>query len=124
MAKSLDQRFGDVLKSTRERLGLTQEDIPAVGRTYLSELERGLKTPTLETIVRLATALGVTPAYLVERATAPDVSERPRRDGLRFLLATERPANELSYATDGRTVWSFDASTVRDAVADANHILA
>ena len=67
--KSLDQRFGDVLRSLREAAGKTQEDF-TIGRTYMSELERGLKTPTQETIVRLADELGTTPARLVELATS------------------------------------------------------
>ena len=67
MEKSLDKRFGDALRSLREAAGKTQEGF-TIGRTYLSELERGLKTPTLETIVRLATELGTTPARMVELA--------------------------------------------------------
>lgn len=69
MERSLDQRFGDALRALREMSGKTQEEFN-IGRTYLSELERGLKTPSLETIVKLADELGISPVRLVELATA------------------------------------------------------
>jgi transcriptional regulator with XRE-family HTH domain len=72
MEKSLRDRFGEALQTLRRSKGKSQEALEVVHRTYLSELERGLKSPTLETIVRLAEALEVTPAYLVAMATAPD----------------------------------------------------
>jgi transcriptional regulator with XRE-family HTH domain len=72
MEKTLDQRFGEALCTLREAAGKTQEDFANIGRTYLSELERGLKTPTLETIVRLAAELKVSPTRLVELATTPE----------------------------------------------------
>src|SRR5271163_1077389 len=87
MKKALDQRFGDALRSLREAAGKTQEDF-TIGRTYLSELERGLKTPTLDTIVRLAGELGVSPARLLELATAPE-------------SASDRPEQQLSLALNG-----------------------
>lgn len=53
--------------------GLTQEDFAnESGRTYISEVERGVKQPTLQKIDELAVPLGVHPlttlalAYLVK----------------------------------------------------------
>ena len=52
--------FGTALRLLRKKRGLTQEDFDAVtGRTYLSALERGLKSPTLEKVNELASVLGV-----------------------------------------------------------------
>ena len=68
MSSDLDRRFGAALKRLRESRGKSQEDFVRIGRSYLSELERGLKTPTLETIVNLAEELGVTPTCLVALA--------------------------------------------------------
>ncbi len=92
MKKSLDQRFGEVLRSLREAAGKTQEDFSSIGRTYLSELERGLKTPTLETIVRLAAELGVTPAQLVELATTGEPLPAAEDKGDKASSAFARPA--------------------------------
>ncbi|HEX5394662.1 MAG TPA: helix-turn-helix transcriptional regulator [Rhodocyclaceae bacterium] len=52
--------FGRALRDLRRAHGLTQEDFAAVSsRTYLSALERGKKSPTLDKIHNLAGAIGV-----------------------------------------------------------------
>jgi len=58
--------FAKALKSARKARGLTQEDFSLVSsRTYLSTLERGLKSPTLEKIEMLAETLDVHPLTLL-----------------------------------------------------------
>lgn len=58
----LEMAIGEALRDLREAANLTQEDFVGVsGRTYLSELERGLKSPTIEKIDQLASRLGVHP---------------------------------------------------------------
>lgn len=57
--------FGLVLKQVRKAKGLTQEDFGDVSsRTYLSTLERGMKSITLEKLNDLALVLGVHPLTL------------------------------------------------------------
>jgi transcriptional regulator with XRE-family HTH domain len=60
--------FGSTLRDVRRLRGLTQEELALAGgfdRTYPSLLERGLRTPTLGVLFRLAEALGVEPCRLV-----------------------------------------------------------
>ena len=60
--------FGAVLRAARREKGLTQEQVAAnagFDRTYPSLLERGLRTPTLGVIFRLADALGIDAPQLV-----------------------------------------------------------
>ena len=69
--------FGAVLQDVRASRGLTQEALALeVGteRSHVSALERGKKAPTLATILRLATALNMTPGTLVDM-----VDERLKR---------------------------------------------
>ena len=67
---SISKRFGEALARLRRERGLSQEQLEGVAhRTYVSELERGLKSPTLQTIVKLSQVLGVSPGYLVDLAT-------------------------------------------------------
>lgn len=62
----LNTAFGLVLREVRKHKGLTQEDFSNVSsRTYLSTLERGLKSPTIEKVAQLAGVLGVHPATLM-----------------------------------------------------------
>jgi ribosome-binding protein aMBF1 (putative translation factor) len=65
---ALAKAFGEVLKEQRKARGLSQEELAArceVERTYPSLLERGLRTPTLITIVQLADALSIPAPDLV-----------------------------------------------------------
>ena len=60
--------FGSTLRDVRRLRGLTKEELALAGgfdRTYPSLLERGLRTPTLGVLFRLAEALGVEPCRLV-----------------------------------------------------------
>ena len=64
--------FGAVLRAARRERGLSQEalaDLGGLDRTYPSLLERGLRTPTLSAIFRLADALGLPAEYLVAKAS-------------------------------------------------------
>jgi transcriptional regulator with XRE-family HTH domain len=59
-------RFGKALKQLRALVDVTQEDFGLVSsRTYISTVERGLKSPTLGKIEQLAEVLGVHPLTLL-----------------------------------------------------------
>ncbi len=63
--ESVRQQFAENLRSHRERLNLSQEelaDICDLHRTEISLLERCKRSPRLETIVVLARALGLSSA--------------------------------------------------------------
>ena len=71
MRKALKAKIGGVLRERREKLGLSQEDVAEradVDRTYISILERGLKSPTLETLEKICAALGTLPERVIETA--------------------------------------------------------
>ena len=58
--------FGAAFRTVRLARGLTQEDFAQQsGRTYISELERGVKQPTLQKIDELAVPLAVHPLTLL-----------------------------------------------------------
>lgn len=60
--------FGREIARLRKRLGASQEELAfraEVHRTYISQLERGLKSPTLNVILRLSRALKASPSRLV-----------------------------------------------------------
>ena len=53
---------GSRIKTARENKNLTQEELAAMvdlSPTHISVIERGVKSPKLETFVRIANALGV-----------------------------------------------------------------
>ena len=64
-----DELFGAAVRRHRLERGLTQEDLAEVAglsQRYVSVLERGENSPTLNVIFRLCRALGVSPADLFE----------------------------------------------------------
>lgn len=71
------QVFGKTLKRLREERNLSQERLanhPRLGNSpmttnYVSDLERGVKVPSLTTILKLAHALGCAPAELLSDFT-------------------------------------------------------
>ena len=67
----LTQRFGVVMREQRTAAGYSQEKLAheaGVDRSFVSEIERGVKSPTLETLALLAAALNVAPSELLRRA--------------------------------------------------------
>ncbi len=69
--KVLRQRFGRVLAEARGRAGLSQEALAGkagLHRTYISLVERGLRSPSLDVVESLARALGMATSELVRLA--------------------------------------------------------
>ena len=65
-------RFAKALKKARKAKGLTQEDFSTLSsRTYVSTLERGMKSPTLSKINELAEILNIHPLTLLLLAYTP-----------------------------------------------------
>lgn len=61
--------FGKNVRSLRDQADLSQEELAfraGMKRTYLSDLERGTRNPTVRMLGRLADALGVAPSRLLE----------------------------------------------------------
>lgn len=61
--------FGKNVRTLRDREGLSQEELAfraSMKRSYLSDLERGTRNPSVRALGRLADALGVAPSRLLE----------------------------------------------------------
>lgn len=64
-----DYTLGAVLCRLRKEKGLSQEkfaDLAGVHRTYISQLERDLKSPTIEVLSKIASALGTRSSIILE----------------------------------------------------------
>lgn len=62
--------LGEELRRARLDVGLTQEELAfqaGLHRTYISLLERDKKSPTLDVLLRITRALGVSAAEIVAR---------------------------------------------------------
>lgn len=67
--RAIAERFGENLRHCRRMSGLSQEETAFranLHRTEIGLLERGERVPRLDTVVRLAGAVSVMPAVLLE----------------------------------------------------------
>ena len=85
---SLEAAFGAAVRAVRLKRALSQEalaDRSQLHRTFVSQLERGLKSPSLASMARIAAALTVPLNELVAEAlrirNAQTGADRRRRDG-------------------------------------------
>jgi len=63
------ETFGENLTIYRRRAGLSQEELgfrASLHRTEIGELERGVRVPRIDTLVKLAGALSVPPGDLLK----------------------------------------------------------
>jgi transcriptional regulator with XRE-family HTH domain len=89
----LKQAFAIALKHLRKTKHCTQEDFYDVSsRTYISALERGLKSPTLDKLEDIASVLQVHPATLVLAAYM-------EKEGTSMELLFERIREDLKDLT-------------------------
>lgn len=66
---SVAQRFAQNLRRERDRVGISQEELALLAelhRTEVSQLERGLRVPRIDTLVQLAGSLDVDPKDLLD----------------------------------------------------------
>lgn len=67
--ESVKLGFGKAVRSARKELGLSQEalgEFAELHRTYITDIERGERNPSLLVMVRIANALGKSLSSLVE----------------------------------------------------------
>ena len=67
---TIEKAVGQELHFCRTKKALSQEKLgfeANLHRTYISIIERGLKSPTINTLVRLCNALEITPDEFLKR---------------------------------------------------------
>lgn len=72
-ANAIADAFGTAIREKRHALDLSQEELAArcrLHRTYLADVERGERNPSLVSIVRIASGLGVPPSELLSAMEA------------------------------------------------------
>lgn len=70
------QRLALLIKALRKQRGISQEALAeraGLHRNFISLLERNVSQPTVDTLFRLADALGVTAVELVSRISEEEI---------------------------------------------------
>lgn len=71
LAAKLQRQFGNTLRAERRVRQLTQQQLASgasLSLTYVGEIERGQRMVSLDTLQRLASALNLTAAELLNKA--------------------------------------------------------
>jgi CheY-like chemotaxis protein len=82
--------LGATIKAERSALGISQEELAyraGLHRTYISDLERGARNPSIESIEKLASALEVSVSMLFEQAGTGS----PAKQLVEILLVEDNP---------------------------------
>ncbi|PII83655.1 hypothetical protein BMH32_06635 [Leucobacter sp. OLJS4] len=90
------EKIGARVRAARQKLGLTIEDLSALAEidaATLGKLERGAQSPSVETLVRVASALDVDAGVLLQGITADDYGHREHRFSARDFLAERARRN-------------------------------
>lgn len=86
----ISRLFGENLKRQRKLAGLTQDELAvmaSVHRTEISQLERGLRVCRIDTLIKLASCLEISPEKLLE-----GISWRPGEVAIgRFRMTEDEP---------------------------------
>jgi CheY-like chemotaxis protein len=89
VATDLKALLGSAIRTERSALGISQEELAeraGLHRTYVSDLERGARNPSVESVEKLAKALDLSVSALFERA-----SNDGARDLVEILLVEDDP---------------------------------
>ena len=65
-----EKAFGQALRETRKSKKISQEQLAlesGFDRTYISLIERGINSPTVRAVVRIAVTLKVPPSKIIRR---------------------------------------------------------
>ena len=104
------QRLGRKIREIRKALGLTQAQLAkrsAVSENFVGSVERGICSPSLTTLGKIANALGVTLFELFdfpeEEAAPPGDTEQALKD--LFLIARKADTEDIHLIRDiGRMI--------------------
>jgi len=82
--------FKDHIKQLRLRLGISQSELArraGYSHEFISQVERGIKTPSIKALQKIAWGLGVAPSILMESKNAPSESEEKIKNEVQFLIS-------------------------------------
>jgi CheY-like chemotaxis protein len=130
-AVDVRKAFGAAVRSHRHRLGLSQEALAeraALHRTYITDVERGARNLSLESISKLARALQVSIGALFQPVAASGAGARPHRaealqHAVDLLLVEDDPLDvELTLRAFAQAKLANSVEVVRDGAAALDYL--
>jgi two-component system, response regulator len=116
--------LGTAIKTERSQLGISQEELAnraGLHRTYVSDVERGVRNPSIASIEKLAEALKLSVSALFERA----INGRGSRDVVEILLVEDDPQDvKLTIRAFEKAQITNPVHVVRDGVEALDFLFA
>ena len=120
----LKRTFGSAVKTKRAEMGFSQEELAqraGLHRTYVSDVERGTRNPSLECIERLAGALEMSISGLFARVGGGDAEQ----EGEEILLVEDRDEDvDLTLRAFRKARFSNRIHVVRDGAEAIEFLMA
>lgn len=66
--KNINLALGQIVSLLRHKANISQEELAdraSIHRTYVSQIERGLKSPTLQVLIQISTALNTSASEIL-----------------------------------------------------------
>lgn len=92
----------DQIKSLRLRLGISQSELArraGYSHEFISQVERGIKSPSIKALQKIAWGLGVAPSLLMESKNSQAESEEKLRHEIQ-KMTNILPADRLKVVRD------------------------
>jgi CheY-like chemotaxis protein len=116
--------LGMAIKTQRASLGISQEELAyraGLHRTYVSDLERGARNPSVDSIEKLASALELSISMLFEQADSGAEAKQP----VEILLVEDDPRHvDLTLCAFEKAKIMNPVRVVRDGVEALDFIFA
>ena len=116
--------LGVAIKTQRASLGISQEELAyraGLHRTYVSDLERGARNPSVESVEKLARALEISVSMLFEQAA----DGRQARQLVEILLVEDNPRDvQLTLRAFEKAHITNPLHVVRDGVEALDFVFA
>ena len=120
----LKRNFGGAIKAKRSEMGLSQEDLAVragLHRTYISDVERGVRNLSLESIEKLARALELSVSGLFEKQAG---GEDARNDVEMLLVEDCQEDVELTLRAFRKARFANTIHVTRDGAEAIEFLLA
>lgn len=111
--------IGDRIRDARRTRGLSMDDLSelaVVSLTSIGKIERGVQSPSAETLVRIATALDVDAGSFIRGITADHYGRRSHQFTARDFIREQQARSGGGPSADAQTVSDADGDTVNDDV--------
>jgi transcriptional regulator with XRE-family HTH domain len=92
-SQGIEAQFGLAVRRHRQALSLSQEELASIAglhRTYITDIERGARNPSLQSIAKLCSALGVSFASLFKVVDQIALEQEEAKRSAQAVAATSQ----------------------------------